>query len=104
VDLENASKLFSDGNMYFMVTAYGKTSTGSFSLTSDAGVDGGTLPIGYTCDGAGDSPALFWSNPPDGTKKLPDTADQITGEVLTEAISKITIGSASLNLNYTRAF
>jgi len=179
VDMENASKLFSDGNTYFMVSSYGKISNGSFSLTSDVGVDGGTLPISYTCDSAGDSPALFWSNPPDGTKsfvllmttlpgdgttlwnwvlhsipagttslpknssgigisgmsshgtlayappcsngpgakvytftvyalsefpKLPDTAEQITGEVLTEAISKITIGTASLNLSYTRPF
>ena len=38
----------------------------SFSLTSEVGVDGGTLPVDYTCDGAGDSPALSWSNPPRG--------------------------------------
>ena len=35
----------------------------SFSLTSGAGVDGGTLPTDYTCDGAGYSPALSWSAP-----------------------------------------
>ena len=150
---------------------------GSFSLTSDVGVDGGTLPADYTCDGTGSSPALSWSNAPAGTKEfalmmttlpgdgttkwswvlygipatttsltknssgvgilgvshrstmayeppcsqgpgaklytltlyalsespqLPDAADQVTGDVLTKAISSITLGSASLNLSYTR--
>ena len=150
---------------------------GSFALSSDAGVDGGMLPVDYTCDGADSSPALSWSNAPAGTKEfalmmitLPGdgttkwswvlygipagttslaknssgvgiagvgshgatmayeppcsqgpgaklytftlyalsaspelpTADQVTGEVLTQAISTITINSASLNLSYTR--
>ena len=150
---------------------------GLFSLTSDAGVDNGTLPVDYTCDGSGSSPALAWANAPahtkefalmmttlpgDGTTKwswvlygipattssleknttgvgtpgitfrstmayeppcsqgpgakrytftvyalsespqLPDAADQVTGEVLTQAISSITLGSASLSLSYTR--
>jgi phosphatidylethanolamine-binding protein (PEBP) family uncharacterized protein len=151
---------------------------GSFSLTSDVGVDGGTLPAEYTCDGAGYSPELSWSNAPSGTKEfalmmttlpgdgttkwswvlysipatttslaknssgvgilgggsngatmayeppcsqgpgaklytftlyalsespqLPDAADEVTGDVLTQAISSITLGSASLNLSYTR--
>jgi phosphatidylethanolamine-binding protein (PEBP) family uncharacterized protein len=149
---------------------------GIFSLTSDAGVDNGTLPIEYTCDGAGFSPSLSWSDTPKGTKEfalmmttlpgdgttkwnwvlygIPATtsgltknsagvgilgvsdkstlayappcsqgpgaklytftlyalsespelpaADQVTGEVLTQAISSITLASASLNLSYTR--
>jgi len=45
-------------------------SDGSFTLTSDAGVDGGTLPIEYTGDGSGYSPALSWSNAPEGTKEF----------------------------------
>jgi phosphatidylethanolamine-binding protein (PEBP) family uncharacterized protein len=148
------------------------------SLISNAGVDGGTLPSEYTCDGTGSSPALSWSNAPAGTKEfalmmttipvdgptkwnwvlyglsgsstnlaknssgvgilgvssrgtrvyeppcsqgpgakiytftlfalsapptLPVAAGQVTGEVLTKAISSITLGSASLNLSYTRA-
>lgn len=44
------------------------TTPSSFLLSSDAGVDGGTLPTEYTCDGIGTSPALSWSNPPVGTK------------------------------------
>ena len=34
--------------------------------------------------------------------QLPDAADQVTGDALTEAISSITLGSASLNLSYAR--
>ncbi|MBT0666061.1 PKD domain-containing protein [Geobacter pelophilus] len=44
------------------------TSTGStFLLMSDAGSNGGNLPIYYTIDGSGASPALAWVNPPQGT-------------------------------------
>jgi len=43
------------------------TST-SFALTSDVGIEGGTLPTEYTCDGTGSSPALSWFNAPAGTR------------------------------------
>jgi phosphatidylethanolamine-binding protein (PEBP) family uncharacterized protein len=46
------------------------TSTGTFTLISDTGGDGGILPTEYTCDGAGISPALSWSNIPAGTKEF----------------------------------
>lgn len=151
---------------------------GQFLLTSDAGTDGGMLPVEYTCDGSGSSPALSWSHAPEGTKEfalmmttlpgdgttkwnwvvygiqasatglsknnttvgitgtgshgtsmiydgpcsqgpgaklytftiyalsaspsLPSTADLVTGSTLTGAISSITLGSATLNLNYAR--
>jgi phosphatidylethanolamine-binding protein (PEBP) family uncharacterized protein len=42
----------------------------AFTLTSDAGVDGGTLPVEYTCDGDGSSPALSWSHAPAGTTEF----------------------------------
>ncbi len=155
------------------------SSSGLFTLTSDAGVDGGTLPVEYTCDGAGASPALRWSNAPAGTKEfallmttLPGDgttkwnwvlygipasaaglpmnssgvgtagvgsdgpvpgyqppcsqgpgakiytftvyalsaspvlppAQQVTGDVLTRAISLLTLGTASLSLSYARPF
>jgi phosphatidylethanolamine-binding protein (PEBP) family uncharacterized protein len=178
IDLEYDPTLSTKGNAYFLVTGYTNSPNGSFSLTSNVGVDGGTLPTDYTCDGAGFSPALSWSNVPagikefalimttlpgDGTTKwswvlynipgtttsliknstgvgilglgsrgptmsyeppcsqgpgaklytftlyalsespqLPSAANQVTGDVLTKAISSITIGSASLNLSYTR--
>jgi phosphatidylethanolamine-binding protein (PEBP) family uncharacterized protein len=150
----------------------------SFTLTSPAASDGGTLPAEYTCDGAGSSIALSWSNAPSGTREfalmmttlpgdgttkwnwvlyaipasatglaknssgvgtagvgsdgpqaayqppcsqgpgaklytftlyalsaspsLPASASQVTGAVLTGAITNITLGSASLKLSYTR--
>jgi Raf kinase inhibitor-like YbhB/YbcL family protein len=40
------------------------------SLTSDAFENGGPIPAQYTCDGAGQSPALRWSDPPAGTKSF----------------------------------
>jgi phosphatidylethanolamine-binding protein (PEBP) family uncharacterized protein len=43
---------------------------GMFTLTSPAASDGGTLPAEYTCDGAGASPALSWSNAPSGTREF----------------------------------
>jgi len=43
---------------------------GVFTLSSDAGSDGGELPADYTCDGSGASPSLSWSNAPAGTKEF----------------------------------
>jgi phosphatidylethanolamine-binding protein (PEBP) family uncharacterized protein len=43
---------------------------GTFTLTSSAASDGGTLPAEYTCDGAGSSLALSWLNPPSGTREF----------------------------------
>jgi Raf kinase inhibitor-like YbhB/YbcL family protein len=37
------------------------------SLTSDAFQNGQPIPVQYTCDGANRSPALHWSDPPQGT-------------------------------------
>lgn len=45
-------------------------STTGFSLTSPAAVDGDPLPVEYSCDGAGASPALQWSRTPAGTQEL----------------------------------
>lgn len=41
-----------------------------FTLASPAGTDGGSLPIEYTCDGAGVSPALVWTGAPTGTREF----------------------------------
>jgi phosphatidylethanolamine-binding protein (PEBP) family uncharacterized protein len=40
----------------------------TFTLTSPVAVDGGPLPAEYTCDDAGSSIALLWSNAPSGTR------------------------------------
>jgi phosphatidylethanolamine-binding protein (PEBP) family uncharacterized protein len=174
-DLASLFSLSGDAGVLPDETASGST---SFSLTSDVGVDGGTLPADYTCDGSGASPALSWSNAPAGTKEFallmttlpgdgttkwnrvlygipapttglaknssgvgtagvgsdgpsmayqppcsqgpgaklytftlyalstspvrPSAANQATGKVLTDAVSSITLGTATLTLGYTR--
>ena len=156
----------------------GPVSGAGFALASPVAASGGTLPADYTCDGAGSTIALAWSNPPAGTQefallmttlpgdgstkwnwvlygipasatglikdsygvgslgvgsdgpiaayqppcsqgagtkvytytihalsaspRLPADGSQVTGAVLTEAISSITLGSASLSLSYSR--
>jgi phosphatidylethanolamine-binding protein (PEBP) family uncharacterized protein len=156
----------------------GDTGAGTFTLTSDAGSDGGTMSAAYTCDGAGTTPGLSWSGTPAGTNEyalmmrtqpgdgtirwnwvlydIPGTTtriaenstgigtlgtgshgtvmrydppcsqgpglktysftlyalsgspslsidpSQVTGPVLTSAIAPITLGTASLNMSYSR--
>jgi Raf kinase inhibitor-like YbhB/YbcL family protein len=41
-----------------------------FSFTSDAFRDGQPIPTRYTCDGADQTPALSWGEPPQGTKSF----------------------------------
>ncbi len=40
------------------------------SITSSAFVEGGIIPIKFTCDGKNISPQLTWTNVPSGTKSL----------------------------------
>jgi Raf kinase inhibitor-like YbhB/YbcL family protein len=40
------------------------------SLSSDAFQDGQPIPAQYSCDGANRSPALHWSDPPQGTRSF----------------------------------
>ncbi len=44
--------------------------TATLTLTSSAFQAEGTLPMDYTCDGAGSSPPLAWSGAPDGTTEF----------------------------------
>lgn len=41
-----------------------------FRLTSDAGPEGGVIPVEYSCDGAASSPAMSWVNAPKGTREF----------------------------------
>ena len=41
---------------------------GEFTLSSMAFDDGATIPRGYTCDGANQSPPLQWHGAPEGTQ------------------------------------
>jgi Raf kinase inhibitor-like YbhB/YbcL family protein len=40
------------------------------NLTSDAFANGQSIPTQYTCDGADQTPALAWGEPPSGTKSF----------------------------------
>jgi len=40
-----------------------------FTLASDAGTDGSTMSVKYTCDGSGLTPELSWSGAPAGTEE-----------------------------------
>jgi Raf kinase inhibitor-like YbhB/YbcL family protein len=58
------------------------TSAAKLRVTSPAFADNGTIPIEFTCAGAGKRPDLHWSAPPAGTKELavlvfdPDAGDR----------------------------
>lgn len=41
-----------------------------FTITTNAFLDTGALPVMYTCDGKDISPDLSWSNPPSNTKSF----------------------------------
>lgn len=41
-----------------------------FRLASGAFVEGGSIPVRFTCDGAGLAPPLSWAAPPAGTRSL----------------------------------
>jgi Raf kinase inhibitor-like YbhB/YbcL family protein len=47
-----------------------KHTIGRISLTSDAFNDGQPIPTKYSCDGANQSPAISWGNPPAATKSF----------------------------------
>ena len=50
-----------------------------FSLSVPASVDQSKLPVSATCDGAGLSPEIKWSNPPSGTKYFALIMDGVPG-------------------------
>lgn len=49
-------------------TTMASTPTAGFTLASDAFADNAGIPLQYTCDGDGASPALTWSGAPADTK------------------------------------
>jgi len=85
---------------------------GTFTLTSPAGADGGTLGVGSDgpqaayqppcSQGPGAKLYTFTLYALSASPSLPVPANQVTGAVLSSAIATITLGSASLRLNYTR--
>lgn len=55
----------------------------SLTLTSSAFLDGGTLPVEYTCDGASASPPLAWSGAPTGTVGYAVIMHHVPGDGIT---------------------
>src|SRR5256885_10218640 len=51
-------------------TAVENATLTKLQLTSDAFQDGQPIPTQYTCDGADQTPALSWGDPPAGTKSF----------------------------------
>ncbi|MBP7688566.1 MAG: hypothetical protein KA765_11680 [Thermoflexales bacterium] len=51
----------------------------AFTLTSPAVIDGGTLPVEYTCDGDGSTLALAWSGAPTNTKSYAVIMHHVAG-------------------------
>ena len=52
--------------------------------------------------GPGPKPYTFTVYALAGSPQLPSSPDQVTGDVLTQALSSVTLGSASLRVTYTR--
>jgi Raf kinase inhibitor-like YbhB/YbcL family protein len=50
--------------------ASARTKPPPFRVTSPAFPAGGTIPDGFTCDGAGASPPIVWRNVPAGTEEV----------------------------------
>jgi phosphatidylethanolamine-binding protein (PEBP) family uncharacterized protein len=59
-------------------------STGSFSVTSSAGSNGGILPAEYTCDGTGATVPLAWSGAPTGTTEYAVLMTTLPGDGTTK--------------------
>lgn len=51
-------------------TAVENATLAKLSLSSETFQDGQAIPAQYTCDGADQTPALSWSDPPEGTKSF----------------------------------
>ena len=64
--LDRRRLLVAAGSALVLVSC-GGTSTAAFALTSPAMVDGGRLPVDFTCDGSSISPPLAWTGAPRGT-------------------------------------
>ena len=74
----------------------------AFLLTSSVGIEGGTLPADYTCDGTSSSPELAWTNAPVGTKEFALLMTTVPGPGTLKynwVLSGIPAGSTSLSRN-----
>jgi len=84
-------------------SATGLTRNTSGTGTSGVGSDGPTTAYQAPCSqGPGAKLYTFTLYALSASPVLPGSANQVTGKVLTDAIASITLGTASLNLSYTR--
>src|SRR6266404_2280312 len=56
--------------LYLLIIFYASLEGKTMKFTSPAFSHNGSIPSQYTCDGANVSPALEWSNEPEGTKSF----------------------------------
>ena len=59
-------------------------STETFTLSSNAALDGGTLPPAYTCDGTGSTLPLEWTGAPAGTREFALLMTTVPGDGTTK--------------------
>lgn len=52
----------------------------TFTLSSSAMLDGGTLPVEFTCDGDSSTPPIEWTGAPDGTLSYAVVMHHVPGE------------------------
>lgn len=77
---------------------------GIFTISSSVATNGGTLPIEYTFDGSGASPALSWSNAPAGTQSFALLMTTLPGDGSTLwnwVLYNIPAGTTNLSKNTT---
>jgi formylglycine-generating enzyme required for sulfatase activity/phosphatidylethanolamine-binding protein (PEBP) family uncharacterized protein len=99
-----------DGTTKWNLVLYGipGTTTGLIKNSSGVGIagvgsDGPTMAYQPPCSqGPGAKRYTFTLYALSASPQLPDAANEVTGAVLTQAISSITLGSASITLSYTR--
>ena len=85
------------------VTATGLARNSSGVGIAGAGSHGSTLAYEPPCSqGPGPKVYTFTLYALSGSPQLPAEANQVTGDVMAKAISSIALGSAALNLSYTR--
>lgn len=74
-----------------IIHAPGLTTAGTLRLTSSDFTDGGPMPIETTAYGANQSPALSWSDIPDGTRQLVLVMEDIDVPMRTPVVHTVAV-------------
>jgi Raf kinase inhibitor-like YbhB/YbcL family protein len=70
-----AALLFAGATVAMALVVADAGSQGQLTVTSPAFLNGGFIPVDFSCDGRGNSPPLAWSAPPPGTKSIAIVVD-----------------------------